>query len=904
MDRARFAPVFAVALSISCGPTHTTDRAAPLTAQSSAAPSSHTDTAEPAQVPPTGLRLPDGVAPKRYALELALSPAADSFTGRVTIDIELAAPTRTLWLNEKDLEVQSATIASGGAEHAATVLTPGRDLLGFDAGTTLPAGTVTLRIDYRGQLPSHEEGGLFRRSEGGDWYIFSQLEATDARRVFPAFDDPRFKVPFELSLTVPETMVAVANTPTRRERADGKGQKRVEFEPTPPLPTYLLAMAVGPFDIVDAGTAGRNDTPLRVIVPRGRADRAAYAVASTKPILELLESYFDMPYPYRKLDQIAIPTFLGAMENPGLVTYHQELLLMDPADDTLRRQRGFANTCAHELAHMWFGDLVTMRWWNDVWLNESFATWMAARIVREWQPGWDGEVDAVKEAAFAMSSDALDSARIVRQPIETAHDIPAAFDGITYDKGASVLAMFEAWLGDDEFQQRVRAYIRAHALGTATGEDFLAALSVGGRPEVGVAFASFIDQPGVPLVRAELACKAGAPPTLALTQQRFLPYGSKANPDRTWKLPVCVEYGDGRKSARDCTLLTAASGSIELSGLGNRCPRWVLPNADVKGYYHVAYTAAQGEALLDSKALTGAERVGVLRDMTAQVKAGNIRRGTALAWAQRLARDKSVHVRRAAFALAWVPYDHLSEADEKRYASFVRRTFGREAHKLGFEVRKGDSEALRMFRPSLLAWVAIKGDDKVLKTQARTLAKRWLDDPAAVHPDLVDTVLEIAAHDGDIALWETLYARAKATGDTKIRGRMLDAMFHFRAPDIVERNLALVAGDELELNETLGLLYGALYNKDTRERGWQFVTENFDALLARLPKFFSRYIVNTGAFFCDAERLPDVERFFRQRIDSVPGGPVVLEQMLERQRLCIQSRALHEPSVVEFLQQY
>ena len=850
---------------------------------------------------PTGLRLPDGVAPTRYSIELTLSPDADTFTGQAEIDIELAAPTQVLWLNGKLLDVRSATVRAGGADRAARVLTPGRELLGFDAGRPLPAGEVTLRVRYRGKLLSHEEGGLFRRREGGERYIFSQLEPTDARRVFPAFDDPQFKVPFQLSLTVPETMLAVSNTPVRQETPAGNGMKRVQFEPTPPLPSYLVALAVGPFEVVDAGTAGRKNTPLRIIVPRGRKARAAYAVEVTKPILELLEAYFDMPYPYRKLDQIAVPTFLGAMENPGLVTYHQELLLMDPAEDTLKRQRRFAGTCAHELAHMWFGDLVTMNWWNDIWLNESFATWMAARTIDEWKPEWDGPVRAANAKDYSMRADSLDAARKIRQPIETSHDIPAAFDGITYGKGAAVLRMFESWMGKDDFQARVRAYVRTWANQTATGEDFLAALSAGGRDDVGRAFATFIDQSGVPEVRAELSCAAGATPTLALSQRRFVPLGSPADRNRTWHVPVCVEYGAGKRRARDCTLMTSPTAVMPLGGIDGTCPAWVVPNDGMAGYYRVRYSAAEGAALLANRALSVAEYVGVIRDVNAQIRAGTIPKGTGLAWVAKLAGHKSPHVRGAALSLAHVDRAWLPGDLEDRYGRFVRKTFGRYAHKLGYRVRAGETEQVRLLRPKLLYRVAIRGRDPKVIAGANVLAKHWLVKPSVVHPDLVDTVLSIAAHEGDLALWQRLYERAMKTDDSKERGQMIDAMGEFVARDIVDRNLALVLSTEIELNETFQLVFGALSEPANRDRAWAFVTKNFDALLARFPKFSAADMVYTGSFFCDAGRSEEVEAFFRPRIDRVPGGPRVLDQVLEQLRLCVESKNYHLASMAEFL---
>ncbi|MEM9490762.1 MAG: M1 family metallopeptidase, partial [Myxococcota bacterium] len=583
------------AMTWSCGgstgagtSTHSAAPAQPCATAVSQAPDSRSAT--PATAPsldltPPKLRLGDNARPLGYQIDLTLVPEQDTFDGRVAIDIMLTRATRVVWLNATELTFERAAIAGEDSEAEAVRVVQGDEAhIALVADAPVGPGKVTVTASYRGVLPSHEEGGLFRRKEGDFWYIYSQLEPLDARRVFPSFDDPRFKVSYQLTLRVKKDHLALANTPIASESTTADGMRVVRFLPTPPLPSYLVAMAVGPFEVVDAGTAGRKNTPIRIIKPHGMGAWATYAAESTGPLLTLIEDYFDQPYPFAKLDQIAVPSFLGAMENPGLVTYHKELILAEPGRDSIARQRSFASICAHELAHLWFGDLVTMKWWDDLWLNESFATWMAAKIVHTWQPSWGGEVGMVKGAGWSMRSDSLDTARKIRQPIVSAHDIDNAFDGITYGKGAAVLRMFEAWIGEDKFRQGIRRYINRHARGNADASDFLAAFGSVVGTDVAAAFETFIDQPGVPVVRAELQCTRGQKPTLTLSQRRFAPSGSRIDTDRQWQLPVCVEYGVGRKTGRSCVLMTEKQAQLELAK-ADRCPDWVLPNDNMTGYY-------------------------------------------------------------------------------------------------------------------------------------------------------------------------------------------------------------------------------------------------------------------------------------------------------------------------------
>ena len=407
------------------------------------------------------LRLPEDIRPVRYTADLTLIPGEKTFSGAIDIDIELAKAAPLIWLNATELTIRQATIAS----QPATVEPGNDDFVGLRPAKIVAAGKARIHIVYQGKISEKSSAGIFQGLDGKQPYLFTQFESIDARRAFPCFDQPDFKTPWQITVHVPKEHAAVSNTAPVSETDEPNGMKKVVFAPTRPLSSYLVALAVGPFDFVDAGKAGKNHVPVRIVTPKGKGNQAKYAAEVTATIIDRLENYFGIPFPFEKADNVAIPlTFgFGAMENVGMVTYAQNLILADPAIDTEQRQRAYASVAAHELAHQWFGDLVTLAWWDDTWLNEAFATWTSAKIMAEWKPEWKSRLGDLSGKFGAMGEDSLVSARKIRQPIESMDDISNAFDGITYEKGAAVIRMFESWVGEKQFQAGVTAYLKQYA---------------------------------------------------------------------------------------------------------------------------------------------------------------------------------------------------------------------------------------------------------------------------------------------------------------------------------------------------------------------------------------------------------------------------------------------------------
>jgi alanyl aminopeptidase len=858
---------------------------------------------------PPKLRLGDDVQPERYRLDLTLIPEQDTFSGRIEIDLDIHKPTDVVWLNARNLTIDDARFEIAGRTRAAKVQAGGQEFTGFALSSPVPAGQARLRIAYHGAFNKSGSDGLFKEQDGGDWYVFSQFESIDARQAFPCFDEPSFKVPWQLTLHVKKQDAAVSNTPVLSETDEAGGRKKVVFAETRPIPSYLVAMGVGPFAFVDAGKAGKNHVPVRIVTPKGKAVQAKYAAEVTGLLLERLENYFGVPYPYEKLDILSVPLFGGAMENPGLITYVQSLALRDPARDSIERQRGYAGVVAHEMAHQWFGDLVTTAWWNDIWLNEAFASWMGAKILREWKPEWNTDLDEQNSRLGAMGEDSLVSARKIRQPIESNDDIANAFDGITYSKGQAVIGMFESWMGQDAFQRGVRRYIRQYAWRNATAGDFLDSLASAGNPAVPRAFSTFLDQPGVPLVSVKLSCDAGGA-TLHLTQKRALPLGSPGSARETWQIPVCVRYADGGATHRECTLFAQPSMDWKLAE-AKACPVWVQANADGKGYYRARYEGDLLTRLLadDGRRLTAAERVAALGDVSALTTMGEIRAGDALALVPEFAGDPVRQVVGSAIDITAGVREHLVPQELlPNYIRFVGKTFGDRARQLGWQAKPGESAETRLLRSRVVPLVALWGGDPALAAEARKLAERWLADRSAVDPDIVGSVLTVAARTGGRAFFEQLLAALPGTQDRQQRDFIFGALGQFRDPAIARDAMDLVLKPDYDLRESVGLLLGPLSAAATRALPFEFVKKNYDAIAARIPAGstfgLGAFLPMVGGSFCDEKSRAEVEAFFEPKVDRFPGTRRNLAQVLESIRICSAYKDAQQSSVAEFFRKY
>ena len=835
--------------------------------------------------PPT-LRLPAGAHPTRYALTLTIVPGEPKAHGEIAIDVELDRPHTVLWLNADSLDVTRADVESGEAR--VSLLSGHEQFVGLAFDPALAAGMHRVKLVFEAEQSRNSTRGIFTLEDGGAWYTMTQFEALSARRAFPCFDEPGFKTPWQLTLRVPRGLVAVSNTRVESETSSDDGFQTVRFAETRPLPSYLVAFAVGSWEIIDLGNVGAKPTPTRIIVPRGRTADAEFVKSAYPELFARVESYFGTAYPFEKLDHITIPITVNfAMENAGLITYGAPGLLAKPGAATPRFQRGAANVGTHEISHMWFGDLVTMAWWDDLWLNEAFATWMAEKIVHQWRPDYDRGAARIGERADAIDADALVSARKIREPIVNRGDIFKAFDHITYQKGATVIAMFEGWVGEEPFRSGVRSYIEAHRDASATSADFLAAVEQASRKPVTSAFNTFLNQNGVPQLDVRVQCgKDGA--QLALTQHRLDLIGATKGAAQRWQIPVCVRYGAGAVSSHEaCTLMTEASTNLPLAG---GCPAFVFANAGGRGYYVPDYRdglLAKLEA--NREQLSVAEYESFLLDLKALVRAGSVTSAQALRWARFGAAAPDRHVVVAAVDLAeFVGNTTVVDADRPKYSRFVREVFGPRAKALGFKPRASESDDDQLLRRTLLRFVA--PEDPALAAEARRLAHAWIRDKSAIDPGMVDVVLVTAGRTGDAATFDALLAEAKATKDRLERRYLMMALFAFSDPVLATKGFSLLLDPTFDVRESWTALGNGFWWNPARRATNDYIMANFDTLARSVgTEEPGRWPIFASGLCTERDRV-ELEAFWKPRVSNYASASRELASTVESIDLCARVR--------------
>ena len=906
LDRGMRLTLLALALALACGPSPADNRPSTL-APADLEPSAVT-VAEPGE-PPLG-PLPRSVRPERYRVELSVVPDRHGFHGTAEIDVVVEEPTGHIWLHGNRLSVREASVRVGDRSLDATyeqVDDEGVALLRLS--DVLPAGNATIRIDYDAPF-NRALRGLYRVDTGGESYAFTQFEATSARLAFPGFDEPAFKTPFDFTLVVKREHVAAFNTPPVEETDAGEGLKRIRFETTPPMPTYLVAMAVGALEVVEGEAIPASDLretpiPLRGIAVQGKGEQLAYALRHTGAQVLKLEEYFGAAYPYSKLDIVAVPDFAaGAMENVGLITFREPLLLLDDASPEWQR-RAYHYVMAHELAHQWFGNLVTMPWWDDIWLNEAFATWMGYKIVGELNPEYRAELSLLDSVQYAMQDDSLTTARQIRQPIESSHDIRNAFDSITYRKGGGVLSMFEQWMTPEVFRNGIRAYMQQHEWGTATYRDLLRALSETSGKDVTTPFSTFLFQPGLPFLNVSVSCEDDAG-SVAIEQSRYLPVGSSGDSSQSWQLPVCMRWSDGDETQTTCALVDEPQQTIELES----CPTWIHPNADGAGYFRFRLDADQLTKLRTDAwgSLSDREKMALADSLIAAFGNGSLAAADLYPTLEPLARSNVRQIATAPMDVIRFSARLVDDAGLARVRAFAKRMYQPQLRRLGWAPRRGEDSETALLRASVIGHMATFVEDRATRRQAVQRAHRYLGygrggdgelHPDAVDANLVETVLEVAVQDGDDAFFDHMIERVFASDDARVRSELLGAIASARKPEHAARARALALDERLRVNEIRDVLVPQSRNRETRDAMWTWLTENFGALRDRLEDGAARTPA-VGSAFCSEEKATAVSEFFASRIDSLPGGPRILANVLEEIRLCAAKVEAHRASAQAF----
>src|SRR5713226_9620304 len=545
----------------------------------------------------TAQRLPNLAVPENYTLSFAPDFTRDNFGGEETIQRQVLKPGSQIVLNSADVVFQDASITSDGATQKAKItLDQEKETAPLAVDKPLASGAATIQIKYTGILNNELRGFYLGKDGQGRKYAVTQLESTDARRAFPSFDEPAYKATFDITVIADKGHSAIANNKVESDTpGPGQGNLTVKRAPTAKMSSYLMAVAVGNFEYIEGSADG---IPIRVYSTPGKKQLGAFALQAAENVLRYFNRYLGVKYPFGKLDLIGLPDFsAGAMENTGCITFRESVLLLDEQRASVNLKKEVASVIAHEIAHQWFGDLVTMKWWDDIWLNEGFATWMETKAVVPWKPEWNLELDDALETVRALNADSLASTRSIHQAAETPAQILELFDGIAYGKAAAVLRMLEAYAGPETFRAGVSEYLKQHAYGSATADDFWSALAQASKKPVDQIMPTFVKQPGAPMVSVRSHCSGNAT-TITLEQQRYFYDRAmfNAGSDELWLLPVCLKTAPaqaGGKAAERCELLTKKEENFTVTG----CGPWVLANAGAKGYYHGGYQPEAVQAL-------------------------------------------------------------------------------------------------------------------------------------------------------------------------------------------------------------------------------------------------------------------------------------------------------------------
>ena len=840
-------------------------------------------------------RLPDVARPQHYTLQLAPDLQAATFTGEETIDLTLAQAVDSIVLNAWQLKFDAVTAQVGDKTLTAEVsLDSGLQQATFHFARKLPAGPVTLKISYSGILNGELRGFYLSRTATRN-YAVTQFEPTDARRAFPSFDEPAYKATFDVSLIVPQGDTAIGNTNIVSDTPGPiAGEHTITFARTPKMSTYLVAFLVGDFKCLSGESDG---VPIRACATPDKVQLAQFALSGAEFFLHYYDDYFGIKYPMPKLDMIAIPDFeAGAMENFGAITYRETAMLVDEKTASIGAKKNVAVDVAHEMAHQWFGDMVTMEWWNNIWLNEGFATWMSNKPLAAWKPEWEIPQDEASELNRTLDLDGGRVTRPIRSRAETPGEINEMFDGIAYGKAAAVLLMTENYLGEETFRAGVHRYLQAHMYGNATAEDFWNTLQASSGKPMDKIMASLVVQPGEPLLTFDSVHDG----KVEVTQRRFFlnPRNPKEDAEeqtQTWVLPVCMKSGADRP---DCPILNANTQRLQAPP----APLF-YGNAGGKGYYRSRYGSGDYQRLLQQveTSLTPSERITFLGSQWALTRAGIATVGDFLNLAAAVRDDDSSFVISTVSAALRIVDQQVASTPEEhaQIAAWVRKNFAPALARLGAPA-VGEAPDKSLLRAALYGLLGNIGGDPQIIADARQVSEQYLRDPATVDPTLAATALNVAAQNGDAALFEQLQRVSQTAVDPQVRSQAFHALASFRDAALVVRALDYAVSPQVKNQDALRLVELEMRDRRTRDVTWQYVQQNWPRVRAQITTWMGGQLVESMGGFCSADRSSQVTEFFEEH--TVSAASHALDKARDSIADCVDLRAAQGTNLQQWLQ--
>jgi aminopeptidase N len=842
-------------------------------------------------------RLPTTVLPEHYDLAFDVDLAAARFEGVETIKVSLTQPSRRVVLNALDIQFHEVTIRTGDTEQKATVaLDSATQTAALNVGKELPTGPAEIHIRYSGILNDKLRGFYLSKANGRN-YAVTQFESTDARRAFPCFDEPAFKATFSIALTIDQADTAISNGQVTSDKAGPRaGRHTMTFSETPKMSSYLVAMAVGDFTCLEGGTEG---VPIRICATPDKTELGHIALDAAQRILAFYNGYYAIKYPFKKLDVLAVPDFAaGAMENTAAIFYREVDLLADTKTASVANTERIWSVLAHEMAHQWFGDLVTMQWWDDLWLNEGFATWMEKRPLAAMKPEWHMDVEAVIDTQKAMNLDSLASTRAIHTPVETPDEIEGSFDTIAYEKGASVLRMIEGYVGADVFRNGVNLYLQQHAYGNATSADFWNAMTTASGKPIDQILPTFVNQPGVPVEGVTLHCDSA--PQLNVTTARFLidPAVAKgARPTPKWEVPLCTTTPAGTAG---CQVVSAAQAAVPVGAPS--CPRWAFVNSGAYGYFRTAYSPEMLRAIAPDIAtsFTDPERLTIVGDEWALVRAGRHSVADYLTLAAGFGKEHANGVLEEVSTRLLFIHEYLTNASTRpKYEQFLQSLFGPLYRELGIDAAPAETDDKRELRATVVQTLDLGGSDPAVAAAAHTALEKTLSG-AEMDATAAKAVTTVAARHGDKALWDQLLSASQKANSPAERYRYLYALGAFDDPALIDRGLNFALTPDLRSQDTATFLGSFLENPVARPRAWTFIKQHWNELGPKTTISLGdvRLVESLGGF-CDARSRDDIKDFFKAH--KLPAASRALDQTIEKINNCIAMKEKETPAVASWL---
>lgn len=844
-------------------------------------------------------RLPEVARPENYKLTFTPDLENAKFEGDETIAIRVLKSTPEITLNAVDIDFHDVTISSGGETQNAKV-TPEKDkeMVVLSVEKPLAAGVATVHITYTGILNNEMRGLYLGKDDQGRKYAATQFEATDARRAFPSFDEPDYKATFDITAVAPKGMAAISNQKVVSD-TPGPGDKHtVKFSTTVKMSSYLAALVVGNFEYVEGEADG---IPIRVYATSGKQDMGKFALESAQYILNYYDKYFAIRYPYGKLDLVGLPDFsAGAMENTGCITFRDVLLLIDEKQGSVDLKKTIASVIAHEMAHQWFGDLVTMKWWDDVWLNEGFATWMSSKPVQAWKPEWNFNLDDVSGTAGTMNVDSLENTRPIHQAADTPAQIQELFDGIAYGKAAAVLHMLESYLGEETFRAGVNAYLKQHQYANATAADFWGAQAQTSKKPVDKIMPTWVQQAGLPIINVKAQC-AGNFTNVTLSQKRYYFDRTKFSEpnDQLWEVPLCLR--GSADEAPKCELLTKREETLTLPG----CSTWVLGNAGAAGYYRVGYQPELVRDLANSAEtkLSPAERISLENDIWASVRVGREPVGDYLAFAQGLQPDRNRAVLEELLGgLDFIDRYMLNDNDRDTYRSWLQGLLSPIMKDVGWEPKPGDTDEQKTLRARLFFALGYDARDPEALNEARKIADEALANPSSVDHELAASALPIAAINGGPDFYDKVMTAMKNAKAPEEYYTYFFTLRDFTDLKLLERTLEFAISPDVRSQDALQLVTGVLRNPAGQELAWNFIRQHWAELEKAGGPFASAQVVQATSSFCDAGLRDQVTEFFTAH--KVAAAERSYKQSIERINNCVDFKTQQEPQLASWLGQH